>query len=134
MQTDFLTSLTQPAGGSRHILTLGNGRSTAIDQLHDGTYSVEHPAVIDELLRAVEAGDETSIILRTFTTETSHTLANGTRIPVKEVRGWYVNEGSFLPFCEKQMFAASCTDAATGEPIAPERSVRYLDAHQLEAA
>ncbi len=131
MRTEFLAALTTPAGGSGHILTLGNGWSTAIDELHDGTYSVEHPFVVDELLRTVEAGEGASVVLRTFTEETGHTLANGIRIPVKEVRGWYVHGGRFQPLSERQMFAASCTDAATGEPIAPERSVRYVDAHPI---
>ncbi|XVQ10001.1 hypothetical protein ACQP1W_47060 [Spirillospora sp. CA-255316] len=130
---DILSALTQPTGGSDHILTLGNGWSTAIDQLHDGAYSVEHQAVIDELLRAIEAGEETSIVLRTFTAEIGHTLANGTPIPVKEVRGWHIADGRLHPLSEQQMFAASCTDASTGEPIAPEPSVRYTDAHPIEA-
>ncbi|MFC5748976.1 hypothetical protein [Actinomadura rugatobispora] len=130
--TDILSALTQPAGGPSHILTLGNGWSTAIDQLHDGAYSVEHQGVIDELLRAIEAGEETSIVLRTFTAETSQTLANGTRIPVKEVRGWYIADGRLHPLSEQQMFAASCTDTITGEPIAPEPSVRCTDAHPIE--
>lgn len=128
-----MAALTGPTGETCHILTLGNGWSTAIDKLKDGTYTVENPQVVDELLRAVKAGEEGSVILRTFTPEISHTLANGTRIPVKEVRGWYVADGRLHPVSEQQMFSASCTDAETGEPIAPERAVRYLDAHSIEA-
>ncbi|MEV6768781.1 hypothetical protein AB0N05_09170 [Nocardia sp. NPDC051030] len=130
--TDFLTMLIRPAGNSQHILTLGNGWSTAIEQLHDGTYSVEHPAAIDEILRILERGEEASLILRTFTPEIGHTLPNGTSIPIKEVRGWYINEGVVHPLSEQQMFNASCIDADTGEPIPPERAVRYVDAYTLQ--
>lgn len=129
---NLISALVRQAGGTRHILTLGNGWSTAIDTSEN--YWTEHQAVIDELLRIVQEREEDSVILRTFTREISHTLPGGTQIPVKEVRGWYVNEGSFVPLSEQQMFAASCTDATTGEPIAPERAVRYTDAHPIEAA
>lgn len=128
----LLAVLVRPAGHSGHILTLGNGCSTAIEQLPDGTYSVEHTAVINEILRTLEQGGETSIVLRTFTPEISHTLPNGTPIPIKEVRGWYVNKGILHPLTDHQILDASCTDADTGEPIAPEHAVRYADAYAVE--
>lgn len=132
--TELLAVLVRPAGHSRHILTLGNGCSTAIEQLHDGTYSVEHPAVIVDILRSLEQGEAASVVLRTFTPEISHTLPNGTSIPIKEVRGWYVDKGILHPRTEHQIFDASCTDADTGEPIAPERAVRYSDAYAVEVS
>lgn len=120
-----------PAAGYRHILTLGNGWLTALDLFEDGcTYGIEHPPVIGELLRIIKSGEEGSVILRTFTDEISDTLTNGTRIPVKEVRGWYVEGGRLHPFTDAEIFSASCTDA-TGEPIPPEDAVRYVSAREL---
>lgn len=131
---ELVVGLTNPVGHSRHIVTLGGGLSTAIDELHDGTPAVEHPEVVQEILRGLDDGQTGSIVLRTFTDEISHTTANGTEIPVKEVRGWFASDGQLHPLDEQQMFSASCTDAATGEPIGPERGVRYLSAHPIELA
>ncbi|MCU1647715.1 MAG: hypothetical protein JWN03_7990 [Nocardia sp.] len=130
--TDLLAMLVRPAGTSQHIMTLGNGWSTAIERLDDDSYSIEYPAALAELRRILDHGEETSLILRTFTQEISHTLPNGTSIPIKEVRGWCINEGVLHPLSGQQMFDASCTDADTGEPIAPERAVRYIDAYAVE--
>ncbi|MEV0467299.1 hypothetical protein AB0I30_19885 [Nocardia tengchongensis] len=129
--TDFLTKLVRPAVHAQHLLTLGNGWSTTIEQLRDGTHSVEHPSVIAELLRILEHREQTALILRTFTPEISHVLPNGTPIPVKEVRGWVISDGLAHPLTERQVFDASCVDADTGEPIPPEQAVRYVDAYPL---
>ncbi|MGW4352267.1 hypothetical protein ACWELJ_09285 [Nocardia sp. NPDC004582] len=127
--TDFLTTLVRSAGHSRHLLTKANGSSTAIDQRDDGSCYIEHPAVANEVLRILERGEESSLILRTFTPEISHTLANGTPIPIKEVRGWYLDTGVAYPLSGQQMLEASCIDADTGEAIPPEEAVRYVDAY-----
>jgi hypothetical protein len=46
-----------------------------------------------------------------------------------------VSEGvgaGIIPIDEQAIFSASCTDASTGEPIAPERGVRYMDAYLVK--
>ena len=47
------------------------------------------------------------------------------------LRGWAVGEGWLRPLTEAQVFAAYCTDAATGEPIPPEHGVEYTAAYPV---
>ncbi|MGY3684071.1 hypothetical protein [Streptomyces sp. TE33382] len=41
------------------------------------------------------------------------------------VHGWRLTAGSLLPLTEGEVFSAYCTDADTGEPVAPESGVEY---------
>ncbi|MER5987456.1 hypothetical protein [Streptomyces sp. NPDC001787] len=41
------------------------------------------------------------------------------------VHGWRLTAGSLLPLTAGEVFSAYCTDADTGEPIAPESGVEY---------
>jgi hypothetical protein len=127
-----LQALVVPAGPGDHLVTIGSW-STSVTVDPDGSIEIENPVVCGRLHRMVIEGDEGGIIVRSFTREISHTLPNGTGIPVKEVRGWHLSDGVFYPLDEQAIFAASCTDAGTGEPIAPERGVRYADAYPVAA-
>jgi hypothetical protein len=127
----IVRALTVPAGVGTHIVTV-NDWSTGVTVDADETVEIEDPMVAADLHRMVTEGEDASIIVRTFTGEVSHTLASGAKVPVKEVRGWYLNEGVFQPMDEQVIFSASCTDTETGEPIAPERGVRYVDAYAVE--
>jgi hypothetical protein len=110
-----------------HLVTVG-AWSTSVTVAPDGSIEIENPMVCGGLHRMVTDGDPAGIIVRSFTSEISHTLPDGTDIPVKEVRGWHLSNGVFHPRDEQAMFAATCTDARTGEALAPERGVRYADA------
>ncbi|MEV7023824.1 hypothetical protein [Kitasatospora sp. NPDC093558] len=123
-------NLVAPAGPGRHLLHFDDW-STAVDLAADGTIEIENPMVAAALHRMVQEGDEVGVILRTFLEEVSHTGPNGVGIPVKEVRGWYLAEGVFHPLTEAEIFSAYCTDADTGEPLPPERGVRYVDAYTV---
>lgn len=119
--------------GERHILTLHTGyaMSTAIT-LGDETFDVEHPVVVERLYEAVASGAQAALILRTFTTHTSHTEPGGPNIPLKQVRGWRLDHGLLYPLDEAQMFDAHCTDSASGEPIPPEPGVEYTAAPAVD--
>ncbi|WP_406345440.1 hypothetical protein [Streptomyces sp. NBC_00648] len=41
------------------------------------------------------------------------------------VHGWRLHEGSLLPLTAGEVFSAYCTDADTGDPVAPEPGVDY---------
>lgn len=119
--------------GDRHILTslTANGRevSTAVWP-GAGPDAVENPHVLVLIAARIVAGDgDLPLVLRTFhADEVSHTTPSGVDIPVKTVRGWHFDGVTLVPLDEQAMFAAHCTDAATGDPIPPDRDVRYADA------
>ncbi|MEV5510572.1 hypothetical protein [Streptomyces orinoci] len=50
-----------------------------------------------------------------------------TRLPdgSESVCGWSLRDGWLRPLTEAEVFAAYCTDAATGEPLPPETDVEY---------
>lgn len=129
----LLAALTRGTPLRCHILTLltTNTMSTEVDQ-RDGGCTIEHPEVFNHLATTIAGGHEAAVILRSFTDEVSHTLANGTVIPVKHVCGWFVHSGVFHPFDAGQMFAAFHTDADSGEPIAPEAGVEIIDAWPVD--
>jgi hypothetical protein len=129
----LLRALVAPAGDGHHLVTVSNGWSTGVTVAAGGPLEIENPMVAAGLHRMVTGGEQAGIIVRTFTGEISHTLPDGVTIPVKEIRCWYLNEGVFHPLAEGQAFAAHCTDVGTGEPIPPERGVRYLDAYPVTA-
>ncbi len=127
-----LQALVVPAGPGDHLVSIGSW-STSVIVDPDGCIEIENPVVCARLHRMVTDGDEGGIIVRSVRREISHTLPNGTGIPVKEVRGWHLTDGMFHPLDEQAIFAASCTDAGTGEPLAPERGVRYAGAYPVVA-
>jgi hypothetical protein len=126
-----LRALVCPAGTGTHLVQV-NDWSTSVTVNKDGSIEIENPMVGAGLHRIVNEGQDAGIIVRTFTKETSHTLPDGTKIPVKQVRGWHLSGGAFHGIDERAIFSASCTDAVTGEPIAPERGVRYMDAYPVK--
>ncbi|MFD3728851.1 hypothetical protein [Streptomyces sp. NPDC058671] len=48
-----------------------------------------------------------------------------------EVRGWRLVEFYAKPLSASEIFSAYCTDAETGELIAPEWGLEYVDASRL---
>lgn len=74
--------------GDRHLLTLHTQHtmSTALDRRGEG-FEIEHPEVVERLYTALTADTPAAVIVRTFTDRLSHTLPDGTTIPVKRVLG-----------------------------------------------
>ncbi|WP_306366102.1 hypothetical protein [Nocardiopsis sp. CC223A] len=129
----LLSALLRDLPGRHHILTLHTDRSDSTSVvLHTGGWDIEHPPVVERLSGIVAAGRSAALVLRSFTEETSHTLANGTAIPVKVVRGWRIADHALVPFDEAELFDAHCTDAASGEPVPPERGVEFAPAPAVD--
>ncbi|MCX4968078.1 hypothetical protein OHA98_25635 [Streptomyces sp. NBC_00654] len=49
------------------------------------------------------------------------------------VHGWRLTAGSLLPLTAGEVFSAYCTDADTGEPVAPESGVEYCAGFDIGA-
>ncbi|KOX09957.1 hypothetical protein [Nocardiopsis sp. NRRL B-16309] len=131
----LLSALLRDLPGDHHVLTLNTGHpmSTAIDARGEG-FDVEHPAVVERLCAAISRPSPSALVLRTLTDRISHTLPDGTAVPVTLVRGWRVGERTLFPLDEAEMFNAHCTDAASGEPVPPERGVEYAGAPEIDLA
>lgn len=129
----LLHSLLRDLPGDRHILTLHtrHAMSTAVDR-RGGDFEIEHPEVVERLYTAFTAQAPAAVIVRTFTARLSHSLPDGTAIPLKRVLGWRLGGGAITPVDEAEMFNAHCVDAASGEPIPPERGVEYAGAPAVE--
>jgi hypothetical protein len=127
----LLQALVLPSGLGDHLVTIGSW-STSVTIASDGI-EIENPVVCARLRQMVADGEESGIIVRSFTSEVSHTLPNGISIPVKQVRGWHLSDGVFYPLDAQAICAASCTDASTGVPLEAERGVRYADAYPVVA-
>jgi hypothetical protein len=116
------------AGDGRHHITVATefGSATVVadvrgDSAHLGT---DHPALLVWMhLGAAQATQTAAGITLRSTTDTD-----------SEVRAWLLaTDGDIHPQSEAEVFAACCTDADTGDPIAPEHAVRYCSAYPLEA-
>ncbi|MGW0963548.1 hypothetical protein ACWD4K_32085 [Streptomyces gelaticus] len=49
------------------------------------------------------------------------------------VHGWRLTHGNLVPLSAGEVFSAYCTDADTGEPVAPESHVEYCAGFELGA-
>ncbi|MFE3459278.1 hypothetical protein ACFXKD_17185 [Nocardiopsis aegyptia] len=129
----LLSALLRDLPGDHHVLTLNTGHamSTAVD-VRGEDFDIEHPEVVERLCAAVTRPSPSALVLRTFTDRVSHTLPDGTAVPIKLVRGWRVGEHTLYPLDEAEMFDAHCTDAASGEPLPPERGVEYTSAPEID--
>lgn len=129
----LLSSLLGGLPDRHHILTLHTGEpaSTSI-VLHTGGWDIEHPAVVERLSTILATGRSAGVVLRSFTGRTSHTLPDGLEVPVKVVRGWRAADHTLHPLDEAEMFDAHCTDAASGEPLPPERGVEFAPAPAVD--
>ncbi|CAL9601918.1 hypothetical protein SUDANB121_05470 [Nocardiopsis dassonvillei] len=129
----LLSALLRDLPGRHHILTLytGDPVSTSI-VLHAGGWDIEHPPVVERLSTVLATGRSAAVVLRSFTERVSHTLPDGLEVPVKVVRGWRIADHTLQPLDEAEMFDAHCTDAASGEPIPPERGVEFAPAPAVD--
>lgn len=129
----LLSALLRDLPDRHHILTLHTGHpvSTSV-VLHTGGWDIEHPPVVERLSTVLSTGRSGAVVLRSFTTRISHTLTDGTEVPVKVVRGWRAADHTLTPLDEAEMFDAHCTDSASGEPVPPERGVEFAPAPAVD--
>lgn len=129
----LLSALLRDLPDRHHILTVHTGRteSTSI-VLHTGGWDIDHPPTVERLSTVLAGGHSAAVLLRSFTRRISHTLPDGTEVPVKVVRGWRAADHTLVPLDEAQMFDAHCTDAASGEPVPPEHGVEFAPAPSVD--
>lgn len=100
-----------PAAGEQLLAVLHTTRTDTGPAELDSTEGAEFVTVL-----AVGIAHETpgGVVLRTTTPGTPDRL-----------HGWRLDRGRILPLTEAEVFNAYCTDAETGEPLAPEPGVEY---------
>jgi hypothetical protein len=114
------------AGDGHHHITVASrfGSAVVVADVQGDTarLDTDHPALLAwlHLGAAQETGTGAGITLRSVTDGGA------------AVQAWMLAaDGEIHPQSEAEVFAAYCTDADTGEPIAPEHAVRYCDAFPL---
>ena len=121
---DLLMGLFDAVGDGCHTLTVsvaGDARSLAsmvpFHNQGDATTVDEEAALHLMALLALTSGRVGGAVVRT--------LYGGGK---SRVLGWRLSGCTAVPLGRAEIFSAYCTDAATGEPIAPESGVEYADA------
>ncbi|MFI8828905.1 hypothetical protein [Streptomyces sp. NPDC053431] len=100
-----------PADGEQLLATLHTTRDTAGPARLDSSEGAEFVTV---LAAGLALGTPGGLVLRTTTPGAPDRL-----------HGWRLHGGHLHPLTEAEVFDAYCTDARTGEPIAPESHVDY---------
>ncbi|MFF5975991.1 hypothetical protein ACFY7C_31225 [Streptomyces sp. NPDC012769] len=100
-----------PAADEQLIATLHITRHTTGPARLDSSEGAEFVTV---LAAGIALGTPGGVVLRTTTP--------GAR---DRLHGWRLHDGRLHPLTEAEVFDAYCTDARTGEPIAPEPHVDY---------
>lgn len=129
----LLDALLRDLPGEHHHLTLHTryAMTTAIDR-RGKEIEVERPEVVERLCATVLVGASAAVVLRILTDQVSHTLPDGTDLPLSLLLGWWLDGRTLHPLDEAAMFDAHCTDAASGEPIPPEPGVKYTNAPEVD--
>lgn len=129
----LLCALLRDLPGEQHRLTLHTRYTltTVIDRQGED-FEVERPEVVERLCDTVTGGTSAAVVLRILTDRISHTLPDGTDLPVSLLLGWWVGEHTLHPLDEAAMFDAHCIDAASGEPLPPEPGVKYTHAPEVD--
>ncbi|GAA3915190.1 hypothetical protein GCM10022244_26010 [Streptomyces gulbargensis] len=98
--------------GSDHLLAVLHTRTDEDGTAHhDLTAATEFTAVLAAGIALAAPG---GLVLRTS--------APGAR---DRLHGWRLKDATLAPLTEAEVFAAYCTDARTGEPVAPEPDVDH---------
>ncbi|GAA3397904.1 hypothetical protein [Streptomyces roseoviridis] len=100
-----------PAADEHLIATLHTTRATTGPARLDSSQGAEFVTV---LAAGIALGTPGGVVLRTTTPGAPDRL-----------HGWRLHDGRLRPLTEAEVFDAYCTDARTGEPIAPEPHVEY---------
>ncbi|MEU7577908.1 hypothetical protein AB0B50_09935 [Streptomyces sp. NPDC041068] len=130
--SELITKALDPSGpGTRHLVcSVPSDAETLLAALH-----VEIEADGRARLDETEALEFTSVLAVGIATHRAAGMvlragADGTR---DRVHGWRLNGGRLQPLTAAEVFDAYCTDAISGELVAPESGVDYCAAPDLEA-
>ncbi|MFE0778924.1 hypothetical protein [Streptomyces sp. NPDC058861] len=112
--TTLLTLLDQAGPGTHHLVCSVPADEQLLAVLTTPGDVIEDTEFLTVLAVGMTQGGDGGLVLRT-TTPGAH----------DRVHGWRLGHGRLLPLTEAEVFNAYCTDARTGEPIAPEPDVDY---------
>ncbi|MEW1724934.1 hypothetical protein [Streptomyces sp. NPDC093109] len=120
----LLARLLEAAGPGTHHLVCSvpaaDGQLLAVLQAHRPE---EAPAGLD----ATEGAEFVSVLATGIALETAGGVVLRTTTPgaPDRLHGWRLQRGGLVALTEGEVFSAYCTDADTGEPVAPESGVEY---------
>ncbi|MGW3390512.1 hypothetical protein [Streptomyces cinereoruber] len=130
--TTVLTLLDQAGPGTHHLVCsvpaderlLATLTTTVGEEIEDTFLcDTESTEFLTVLAVGMTQGDDGGLVLRTVTPGAHD-----------RVQGWRLGLGRLHPLTEAEVFNAYCTDARTGEPIAPEPDVDYHAGFPLPTA
>ncbi|MFG2136346.1 hypothetical protein [Streptomyces sp. NPDC048650] len=124
--TEALRQLLEALGAGTHhlVCSIPAGEPPLLAVLHATTATSGRPRLTESetlvfctvLAAGLALRTPGGIVARTTTGDTGERST---------VRGWSLRDGRPCPLTEAEVFTAYCTDADTGEPIAPEHGVDY---------
>jgi len=115
----------------KKILTLidANARISTFDISEEGVigYHKSHKRLFYARLRRAINTHGGLVIRQFLPIKVERISPSGKKIwiPIKNVYGVYLGEGSWAPLSAAEIREVSCTDAKTGKPLPPEQDVRY---------
>ncbi|MFC0849558.1 hypothetical protein ACFH04_38440 [Streptomyces noboritoensis] len=120
----ILTRLIEAAGpGLHHMVCSVQAQQEHLIAVLHAEGRGDAPALLDEtdvaefvtvLAAGIAQHSPGGLVLRTTATDAPD-----------RVHGWRLHEGRLLPLTAGEVFSAYCTDADTGDPVAPEPGVDY---------
>ncbi|MFG3508725.1 hypothetical protein ACGF5F_24865 [Streptomyces sp. NPDC047821] len=119
----LLTRLLEEAGPGTHHLVC----SVPADEQLLAVLHADRPPTGPATLDTTEAAEFVTVLAVGIALRTPGGLVLRTTTPAApdRVHGWRLDQGLLVPLTEAEVFNAYCTDADTGEPLAPEPGVDY---------
>lgn len=120
---------TTAPGHHQLVCSLTTSGRTLLAALHADTRTLG-----EALLDHEEAADFTTLLACALALPAPAGLVMRSRVAglPEEVRGWRLRSGRPQPLTAAEVFDAYCTDAVSGEPVAPEPGVEYRAGTPLE--
>lgn len=117
--------------GSHHLVC---STPTENDQLLAALHT-DRPGAGPLLLDTSEGAEFVSVLAVAVALESHGGVVLRTSTPgaPDRVHGWRLSRGNLAPLTAGEVFSAYCTDADTGEPVAPESNVEYCAGFDIGA-